>query len=110
MEESYYIIMCIFATKIEGMNDEITTAVQNIKTAILQSQLRAVKLVNQEQLGLYFGIGRYISANTREGKWGTGAIKQISSWLRKEMPGLRGFGETNLKNMRAFYEAWKSLD
>lgn len=49
--------MCIFAKKIENMSNEITTAVKNIKTAILQSQLRAVKLVNQEQLGLYFGIG-----------------------------------------------------
>lgn len=92
------------------MNNEITTAVQNIKTAILQSQSRAVKLVNQEQLGLYFGIGRYISVNTRGGKWGTGAIKQISSWLRKEMPGLRGFGETSLRNMRTFYEAWNKLE
>lgn len=110
MKERYYIIMCIFAKKIENMSNEITTAVKNIKTAILKSQLRAVKLVNQEQLGLYFGIGRYISANTREGKWGTGAIKKISSWLRKEMPGLRGFGETNLRNMRTFYEAWDRLD
>lgn len=92
------------------MDNKITSAVQDIKTAILKSQLRAVKLVNQEQLGLYFGIGRYISENTRNGKWGTGAIRQISSWLRKEMPGLRGFGETNLKNMRSFYEAWKCID
>lgn len=93
------------------MNKEITAAVQTIKTAILQTQLKAVKLVNQEQLGLYFGIGRYLSVNTRDKKkWGTGALKEISSWLRKELPGLRGFGETNLKNMRSFYEAWNSLD
>lgn len=93
------------------MNENVTTAVQTIKNAILQSQLRAVKLVNQEQLGLYFGIGRYISANTRDkNKWGTGALKQISTWLRKELPGLRGFGETNLRNMRAFYEAWICLN
>lgn len=26
------------------------------------------------------------------------------------MPGLRGFGETNLRNMRTFYEAWDRLD
>ena len=55
-----------------------------IKTAILQSQERAVKAVNQEQLALYFGIGRYVSANTRKKNWGTGAIEKISSQLRKE--------------------------
>lgn len=81
-----------------------------IKTAILQSQARVVKAANQEQLALYFGIGRYVSANTRNKNWGKGAIKAISDLLRKELPGLRGFGERHLKNMRSFYEAWCTLE
>lgn len=85
-------------------------AVEKLKRAILQSQARAVKAVNQEQLALYYGIGRYISANTRNKNWGNGMIKSISQRLRNELPGLRGFGETNLKNMRAFYEAWNSIE
>ena len=44
-------------------------AVSTIKQAILQSQYRAAKLVTGEQLSLYFGIGRYVSANSREGTW-----------------------------------------
>ena len=95
------------------MNQNINTyqnAVDIIKTAILQSQARAVKAVNQEQLALYFGIGRYISMNTRNHGWGTGVLKQISDSLRLELPGLRGFSETNLKNMRLFYEAWNSIE
>lgn len=95
------------------MEQDIITyknAVDTIKTAILQSQARAAKAVNQEQLALYYGIGRYISANTRNHGWGTGVLKQISESLRLELPGLRGFSETNLKNMRLFYEAWKSIE
>ena len=42
-------------------------AVSTIKQAILQSQYRAAKLVTGEQLSLYFGIGGYVSANSREG-------------------------------------------
>lgn len=34
---------------------DINTAVQVIKTAILHSQMRAVKAINQEQLALYYG-------------------------------------------------------
>ncbi len=48
------------------MADEIRkyqNATDIIKTAILQSQARAAKAVNQEQLVLYYGIGRYVSAN-----------------------------------------------
>ena len=81
-------------------------AVSTIKQAILQSQYRAAKLVTGEQLSLYFGIGGYVSANSREGTWGTGAIDRISEQLRRELPGLRGFSASSIKDMRAFYEFW----
>ena len=81
-------------------------AVCTIKQAILQSQYRAAKLVTGEQLSLYFGIGGYVSANSREGTWGTGAIDRISEQLRRELPGLRGFSASSIKDMRAFYEYW----
>ena len=87
-----------------------TSAVSIIKSAILKSQARAAQAVNQEQLALYYGIGRYISINSRDGKWGSGAIKSISEQLKHELPGLRGFSETSLKKMRLFYEQWKLLE
>lgn len=93
----------------QGIN-RYKNAVDVIKTAILQSQTRAVKAVNQEQLALYFGIGRYVSANTRKKNWGKGAIEAISEQLRKELPGLRGFSATSMRNMRTFYEEWKLLE
>ena len=92
------------------LSSELRFAVQTIKTAILQSQARAVKGVNQEQLALYYGVGRYISENTRNQKWGSGALKSISERLRQELPGLRGVSETNLKNMRLFYGAWNVIE
>lgn len=88
---------------------DYNAAVQTIKEAILRSQYQAAKLVNREMLSLYYGIGQYISANSREGFWGTGAIKTISERLRKELPGLKGFSQTNLKYMRMFYEEWSPV-
>lgn len=84
------------------------TAIECIKTAILQSQYIAAKEVNRVQLSLYFAIGRYISENTRTHFWGTGALAYISEQLQRELPGLRGFSETNLRSMRTFYEEWKN--
>ena len=85
-------------------------AVNAIKTAILQGQYEAAKGVNRIQLALYFAIGKYLSQHTRKGVWGEGALAAISEQLRKELPGLRGFSETQMKDMRRFYEAWKMLD
>ncbi len=85
-------------------------AVKAIKTAILQSQYDAARTVNEKQLMLYYGIGKYISLNSRNGFWGKGAIDAISGQLDKELPGLRGFTSRNLRYMRTFYEEWKMLD
>ena len=49
-------------------------AVKVIKEAIQRSQARALHAVNSEVLSLNYGIGRYISENSRKGFWGTGAL------------------------------------
>ena len=89
---------------------QVLEAVNAIKTAILQGQYEAAKDVNRVQLALYYAVGRYLSHNTRQGVWGTGIIDSIGKQLRKELPGLRGFSVSNLKNMRLFYEEWMYLD
>lgn len=62
----------------EKLSTQYNDAVKQIKTAILQSQAKALKGVNQEQLALYYGIGRFISQNSRAGFWGKDAIDTIS--------------------------------
>ena len=90
----------------KGLTQELKDAVYTIKTAILQSQSRAARMISGSQLSLYFGVGLYVSANSREGTWGTGAIKAISEQLRRELPGLRGFSDESIKKMRTFAEFW----
>ena len=89
---------------------QYNNAVNAIKTAILQGQYEAAKGVNRIQLALYFAIGKYLSQHTRKGVWGEGALASISEQLRKELPDLRRFSETQMKDMRRFYEAWNMLD
>lgn len=89
------------------MNEKYLAAVETIKAAILKSQSQSVQNTNRESLLLYYSIGGYVSGNSREGTWGTGAIDEISARLREELPGLRGFSSRNIKSMRQFYEAWQ---
>ena len=94
----------------KNIDDPVLKAVSAIKTAILQGQYEAAKDVNRVQLALYYAVGRFLSNNTRKGVWGTGALEAISERLRKELPGLRGFSVSSLKNMRLFFEEWNMLD
>ncbi len=91
-------------------NTVYSHAANTIKEAILAAQYEAARGVNDIQLMLYFAIGRYISSNSRKGHWGTDAIGTISRLLRADLPGLRGYSETNIKRMRGFFEEWKELD
>lgn len=85
-------------------------AAETIKNAILKGQYEAAKGVNRVQLLTYYAIGKYVSLNTRNGVWGTGALEAISERLRKLLPGLRGYRKTQLKEMRLFYEGWSFID
>lgn len=93
----------------QQVNPNYSKAIQLIKSAILKSRYRAAVLANRELLSLYYGIGKYISGNSRNHFWGTNAIETISIQLQQELPGLRGFSLVNLKRMRQFYETWEPV-
>ena len=88
---------------------EYIQAVKVIKQAILESRYRAARLVNRELLSLYYWVGNYVSVHSRVDAWNTNAIATIAKMLQQELPGLTGFSETNIKNMRIFYEAWSPV-
>jgi predicted nuclease of restriction endonuclease-like (RecB) superfamily len=88
------------------MPKDFTSAVKDIKLAILKARARAAQLSNIEALKLYFYVGGYISKKTRSAKWGTGAIAALSERLQVELPGLRGFSASGIKRMRMFFERW----
>ena len=92
------------------MEQELITAIEAIKTAILQSQYQAAKETTRIQLILYYGIGRYLSSKKGKKTWGTSVFETISAQLRKDLPGLHGFSASNLKNMRQFYDNWAFLE
>ena len=92
--------------EIAHISQEYIQAVKDIKSAILKSRYVAAKQANKELLKLYYSVGGYVSAHSRDGYWGSNAIETIAKGLQQELPGLRGFSTTNIKNMRIFYEQW----
>jgi predicted nuclease of restriction endonuclease-like (RecB) superfamily len=77
-----------------------------VKNQIVHSRYLAARLVNREQLLLYFIIGKRLSEKVNSEKWGTQIIEQIAIDLQKELPGLKGFSYRNLRNMRPFADEY----
>lgn len=64
----------------------LSNAVKAIKDAILKSQLQAASIVNKEMLSLYFGIGAYVSNNSRNGFGEKVLLKSLVKDCRKTFP------------------------
>lgn len=65
---------------------ELQYAVQTIKTAILQSQSKAAKMVSGIQLSLYYGVGLYVSAHSRKGTWAQVPLKLLVNNYGENFP------------------------
>ena len=79
---------------------------EELKERIRAAQVRAVRAVNRELVGLYWQIGRDILARQGQEGWGSGVVTRLAADLRREFPEMRGLSRTNLAYMRAFAEAW----
>ncbi len=84
--------------------------VSDIKHQILQSRYRAASLANREMLLLYYETGKRLSEKIKQQNWGTKVIERIADDLQKELPGLRGFSASNLKNMRLLASEYEKLN
>lgn len=91
------------------MEPNYTSFLLELKDHILQSRYRAARLVNRELLLLYYAVGKRLSEKISAKKWGAKVVEQLSADLQKQLPGLRGFSATNLKNMRQFADVYTPL-
>jgi predicted nuclease of restriction endonuclease-like (RecB) superfamily len=78
-------------------------AITEIKQRIQSTQSRAVLMLNQELLTLYWHIGKAIVQLQQAQTHGDAIVKQMAADLHSEYPGIQGFSRTSLFAMRQFY-------
>ena len=77
-----------------------------IQQLINRAKAKAFNAVNTELISLYWEIGKYISNKIANQEWGKGIVKNLSDYLNKIEPDLKGFSSQNLWRMKQFYEAY----
>ena len=81
-----------------------------VKERVRSAQYAALKAVNTELVGLYWDIGRMIVERLAGETWGKGIVQQLAGDLQREFPGVGGFSASNLWRMKAFFEAYATLE
>ena len=75
--------------------------------AIVQSHRdKAYRKINEELVGMYFEIGKYLSTKIKTEKWGSTIVENISRKIMELHPYLKGFDKRGLYRMIQFYETY----
>ena len=90
----------------------IDTTYQNIRAILEKARSTAYRAVNFAMVHAYWEVGRIIVEEEQKGEeraeYGKGLIKELSIRLTKDYG--RGFDESNLRNMRLFYQTFPNCD
>lgn len=78
--------------------------IEELKSEIQKSQIKAAISLNQTLFDLYWRIGKSISEKINNGNWGTSVVENASKDLRKHFPNQQGFSRSNLFSIRKWYE------
>ncbi len=88
---------------------EYPTLLGVLKQRIRAAQYRALSLVNNELIGLYWDIGRAIEERQDREGWGESVVERLSADLQSEFGAKSGFSTQNLWYMRNFYREYSAL-
>ena len=86
-----------------SQNKEYKNWVKELKKRYLTARLKASVEANRTLLEYYWSLGRDIADRQYANTYGSAFYATLSCDLKTEMPGEKGFSETNLKYMYYFY-------
>ena len=83
-----------------------TPAFDELAGMIEAARARAWAAVNAELVGLYWEIGKWLSARCKLATWGDKVVDAASEYLRTKRPDLGSYTRRTLYRAREFYEAY----
>ncbi len=84
--------------------------VNELKSLIQNTQIKASISVNRELLGLYWRLGQSISDKVEKTNWGSSVVEELSKDLKKEFPNQKGFSRSNLFSMKKWFEFYSKSE
>ena len=89
------------------IDKEYLNWLNEIKSQIKSTQIKAALSASSEIIQLYWNIGKSIIKKQEVQKWGSSVVDQLSRDLKREFPDVSGLSRTNLFAMRQFYLFYK---
>jgi len=81
-----------------------------ILNTIKSAREKAYKQVNVALIQLYWEVGKYVSQKVEKENWGKSIVQELSKYILKNEPGIKGFSARNIWTMKQFYEIYKEYE
>lgn len=78
-----------------------------VKSRVRQSRLKAARAVNRELIQLYWWLGKAITDKQEQLGWGKSVVEQLAADLQRTFEGRSGFSAQNMWYMRQFYLTYR---
>lgn len=78
----------------------LETAFAEVVRLIEQARKRAFQSANTHLIDLYWQVGEYVSLKVKADGWGQGTVQDLSAYIQRRQPGIRGFSPQNIWRMR----------
>ena len=85
------------------ITQEYKAFIQEIKSKIQTSQIKASIRVNESLLELYWEIAGMLVEKQKQSSWGDKFLLNLSKELQREFPSMKGFSKRNLEFIRKWY-------
>jgi len=94
--------------KLDKQHTDYLEWLNNLKSKIRTTQIKAALSANSELIKLYWEIGKDIFEKQEIKGWGNSIVENLSKDLKAEFPNMKGFSRRNLFYMKKFYNFYKS--
>lgn len=95
--------------KLVEVNAQYREWISEVSKRFHQSQIKAAVKVNDEMLRFYWQLGKELHDRKDKFSYGQSFYKTISRDLRRELPDVKSFSETNLRYMQKFAELYSEV-
>ncbi len=89
-----------------SLPESYAATLQEIKTHLRNSRVRAVLAANPVVIEAYWHTGKIILARQQEAAWGARVIDRLAADLQESFPDMGGLSSRNLLSMKLFAEAF----
>lgn len=91
---------------VQPPDDRYRLFVAELKERVLAARISSARAVNRELVLLYWDLGRAIVEKQAAHGWGDSVVQRLAADLRREFPGMGGFSDRSLWNMRRLYSEY----